>query len=47
MYVMLALIFGSFLVGATGRLSHRAQGLVSLAAVVAATVIYYVSQRAM
>lgn len=47
MYVMLALIFGSVLVGCSGRLNQRGQTWVALVASVAATLVYYVSQRAM
>jgi hypothetical protein len=47
MYVMVALLFGSLLVGFVGRFRQTAQTRLALAASIAATIIYLASQRAM
>jgi hypothetical protein len=44
---MLALVLGSVLVGCLTPLSRRGQTWMALAAATAATLIYFVSQRAM
>ncbi|GEM_PF-4076016 len=47
MYIMLALIVGSLLIGCSGTISARAQPWLALTAATGATLIYYISQRAM
>lgn len=44
---MAALLFGSLLLGMTGRLTGSAQIRLAVAASLVATLAYYVSQRAM
>jgi hypothetical protein len=46
-YIMLALILGSVLIGCATPLSQRGQTWVAIVAATAATLVYFVSQRAM
>jgi hypothetical protein len=47
MYIMLALILGSVLVGCAAPFGQRGQTWLALVAATPATIIYFVSQRAM
>ena len=47
MYIMLALVLGSVLIGCLTPLSQRGQTWLALVAATTATIIYFVSQRAM